>query len=172
MIVSIIAALSVPGRVIGRDGRMPWRLPADLARFKALTMGHTLLMGRRTYQSLAGRDLPGRQTIVLTRDHPDQFPQTVSVAGSLEAGLALANQALMEDELFLAGGGMLYRQALEQGLVDRMYLTFVEADLSGDTLFPEYVQSEWREIVRQDFPADDENPYPTAFSFMKRRPAS
>lgn len=171
MIVSIIAAYSVPGRVIGRDGRMPWRLPGDLARFKALTMGHTLLMGRRTYESLDGRELPGRRMIVLTRDHADQVPQTVIVAGSLEAGLALANQAFDEDELFLAGGGMLYRLALGEGLVDRMYLTRVEADLSGDTFFPEYEESQWREIVRQEFPADDENAYPTAFSFLKRRPA-
>lgn len=172
MIVSIIAAYSEPGWVIGRDGRMPWRLPADLARFKALTMGHTLLLGRRTYESLDGRELPGRRIIVLTRDHADQLPRAVSVAGSLDAGLALANQAFEEDELFLAGGGTVYQEALKQGLVDRMYLTLVEADLSGDTFFPQYHESQWREIVRQDFPADDANPYPTAFRFLKRRAVS
>lgn len=169
MIVSIIAAYTEGGRVIGHEGQLPWRLPADLARFKALTMGHSLLMGRRTFQSLGGRELPGRNLIVLTHGQLE-LPGSHAISNSLSGGLALAKQKFREDELFLAGGGSVYSASLERGLVDRMYLTVVHAEIPGDTFFPTYEEGEWREIARQEFPADDRNRIPTTFRFLVRSP--
>lgn len=169
MIVSIIAAYAENDRAIGHQGRLPWRLAADLARFKALTMGHSLLMGRRTFESLEGRDLPGRRIVVLTRGQLE-LPGSDAISNSLSAGLTLAEREFGEDELFLAGGGRVYREALERGLVDRMYLTVVHAKVPADTFFPEFDEGAWREIARQEFPVDDRNQFPTTFRFLVRKP--
>lgn len=169
MIVSIIAAYSLPDRVIGLEGRIPWHLPSDLARFKALTMGHTLVMGHRTYDSLEGQTLPGRNLIVLARGQTDKLPGNGRAATSLEAGLALAAGEFNEDELFIAGGETVYNAVLERGLVDRMYLTLVHSKFEGDTHFPAFEADRWREIARQDFPADESNRQATTFRFLKVR---
>ncbi len=128
MLISIIVAMS-QNRVIGADGSMPWQLPQDLQRFKQLTMGQTLLMGRKTYQSI-GRQLPGRQTLILSRQTDFQIAGC-QVVDSLEAGIAAATTP----ELFICGGGDIYRQALPR--VEKIYLTVLLRELAGDTFFPE-----------------------------------
>ncbi len=134
MRISIIVAMDANG-VIGRDNALPWRLPEDLKRFKQLTMGHALVMGRRTFESI-GRPLPGRKNIVVTRRR-DFHPVGAVVAHSLDEALAAANG----DEVFIAGGGEVYRQALP--LADRMYVTAVEGTHEGDTFFPPFSAAEW-----------------------------
>jgi dihydrofolate reductase len=130
---SIIVAASQSG-VIGKDGKLPWHLPSDLKRFKALTMGHTLIMGRKTFESI-GKPLPGRTTLVLTRQTAEMcsfYPEGVHCARSLDEAMDAAFAA-GENEVFICGGGEVYREALP--LVDRVYLTVVERDFEGDTRF-------------------------------------
>ena len=138
--VSVIAALA-KNRVIGIENRLPWRLPEDLAHFKALTLGHPILMGRKTFESL-GRPLPGRTNIVITRN-PDYRPEGALVAGSIPAALALCSDV---DEVFFIGGAELYAQAIP--LADRLYLTEVDADAEGDAWFPDYDRAAFDEIAR------------------------
>ena len=139
--VSVIAALA-RNRVIGIENRLPWRLPEDLARFKALTLGHPILMGRKTFESL-GRPLPGRTNIVVTRN-PDYRPEGGLVAGSIDAALALCAGA---DEVFFIGGAELYAQVIP--LADRLYLTEVAIEAEGDAWFPDYDRRAFREIARE-----------------------
>jgi len=138
----IIAAVARNG-VIGVDGGLPWRIPEDLARFRELTMGHALIMGRVTFESI-GRALPGRSTIVLTR-RPGWSHDDVDVAGSLEEGLGMA--ASRGQKACIVGGSEVYDAAL--GLADRLELTEVDAAPDGDTWFPEVDWSRWREVDRQ-----------------------
>ncbi|MGH9339537.1 MAG: dihydrofolate reductase [Acidobacteriota bacterium] len=159
-LVSIIAAVSA-NRVIGRDNTLPWRLPADLKRFKDLTMGHHLLMGRKTFESI-GRPLRGRKLVVITRRCEYVF-KGVQVAGSLEQALQLAAG---DDEVFIAGGAEIYRRALE--LADRLYLTRIEHHFDGDTYFPGYDESQWRLISRETHQPDQRNLYPYSFEFYEK----
>jgi len=159
--ISIIAALA-GNLVIGRDNRLPWHLPADLGRFKALTMGRPMLMGRRTWESLPGL-LPGRSHLVLTRD-PDYRADGCRIVHSLEEALEAAGEV---PELMVIGGAELYAQALP--LADRLYLTLVRACPDGDTFFPDYDPADWRETDREDRPADERNPYPYSFLTFERR---
>ncbi len=138
--VSVIAALA-RNRVIGIENRLPWRLPEDLAHFKALTLNHPILMGRKTFESL-GRPLPGRTNIVITRN-PDYRPEGCLVADSIPAALALCEDA---DEVFFIGGAELYAQAIP--LADRLYLTEVDIEAAGDAWFPEYDAHAFREVSR------------------------
>ncbi|HET9425216.1 MAG TPA: dihydrofolate reductase [Gemmatimonadaceae bacterium] len=159
MKLSLIAALST-NNVIGRANGLPWHLPTDLKRFKALTMGHHYIAGRKTYESV-GRPLPGRTNIVITRQ-PGFAPEGVQVVHSLEEALRLA-AAAGEIEAFVGGGGEIFAQALHRA--DRMYLTRVHADIEGDTFFPEFDDvSEWRLTDAEHFDADEKNEYP--FSFL------
>ena len=141
----IIAAVGRNG-VIGVDGGLPWRIPEDLARFKKLTMGHALVMGRATFESI-GRPLPGRTNIVLTRranwSHDD-----VEVAGSVDEALAIA--ASRGQDAYIAGGAEVYRQTL--GIADRLEITEVDLSPEGDTWFPPVDWSQWREVARQAHP--------------------
>jgi dihydrofolate reductase len=162
MRVSVIVALA-ENRTIGRDGDLPWRLSADLKRFKRLTMGHHLLMGRRTFESI-GRPLPGRTTIVVSRTNP-AVPEGVHVVDSIEAGLDLA-RAAGEDELFVAGGAEVFGATLP--LAHRLYLTRVEAVVDGDTFFPELEPSEWRTLSSEQREADARNDHPTTFEIRER----
>ncbi|MCP3144328.1 dihydrofolate reductase [Pyxidicoccus xibeiensis] len=146
MKLSAIVAMA-SNRVIGAGNALPWRLPADLARFKRLTMGHTLVMGRKTYESI-GRPLPGRTFIVVTRQR-DFAPAGVQVAHSVDAALEQA-RARGDDEVFIAGGAELYAQTLERW--SRLYLTRIARDFPGDTLFPEVDLSGWRLIVEEQHP--------------------
>jgi dihydrofolate reductase len=132
MTIIIIAAMA-ENRVIGRNDSIPWDLPEDRKRFRALTMGHPVIMGRRTWQSLP-RPLDGRTVIVLSRNR-EFTPSNGVPAGSLEEALALAADAVGSDEVFIAGGGDLYRQAL--ALADRIYLTLIHREIPGDVSFPE-----------------------------------
>ena len=158
MTVSLIVAISSNG-VIGRDGGLPWRLSADLRHFKRTTMGHHLIIGRRTWEEV-GKPLPGRTMVVLTRD-PDFSADGVKVVHSLEEALAVARG---DDEPFIAGGAQVYRMALEAGFVDRICLTRVHAEVEGDTFFPEVDLKAWRLVSEEHHEADDRNQHP--FSFL------
>ena len=140
MTVTVIAAVGA-NRAIGRDNDMPWHLPEDLAHFKRTTLGHTLVMGRKTYDSI-GRPLPGRTTVVVTRQLSWSAPN-VLVAHSLERALQLAHG----DEVFVAGGGEIYAQALP--LADAMVLTEVEQSPEAEVFFPEVDPAAWREVARE-----------------------
>lgn len=141
MTVTLVAAMG-RNRVIGADGGMPWHLPDDLKHFKAVTLGTTMIMGRRTFDSI-GRPLPGRRTIVVTRDAGWQR-DGVDTAHSLGAALAYAGDVRVS----ICGGGQIYAQALS--LADRMELTFIDVEPEGDTLFPEWGDAEWREVARDE----------------------
>jgi dihydrofolate reductase len=139
MSVILIAAVGSNG-VIGRDNDLPWRIREDLLHFKELTLGHTLVMGRKTYDSI-GRPLPGRRTVVVTRQ-PDWSADGVEVAHTLDDALKLADG----NDLYVAGGGEIYRQALPYA--DRLELTEVDQSPAGDITFPTFARSEWQETCR------------------------
>lgn len=160
MRLSAIVAMAA-NRVIGAGNRLPWRLPEDLARFKRLTMGHTLIMGRKTYESI-GRPLPGRTFIVVTRQR-DFAPPGVKVAHSVDEALALATG---DDEVFIAGGAELYAQTMER--LQRLYLTRIERDFPGDTSFPEVDLTGWRLIEQEHHPASSPEALPYAFLTYER----
>jgi dihydrofolate reductase len=162
MELAIIAAVADNG-VIGRDGDLPWRLPADLRRFKELTLGHHLLIGRRTWESI-GRPLPGRTMVVLTRGGVE-LPEGVRAAGTLDGALAIA-AAAGDAEAFVAGGAGLYREALPRA--GRLYLTRVLAPVEGDVRFPDWDPAEWRRVETRDRPADAANPLPLRFEVWDR----
>jgi dihydrofolate reductase len=157
MIISMIAALS-NNRVIGRDNALPWHLPEDLKYFKRVTMGKPLLMGRKTYQSI-GRPLPGRTSIVLTRQ-PDFKAPGVVVVNTPEQALGKA-RLLDADELMVIGGEDVYRTMLP--LAQRLYLTRLDIDVAGDAYFPQLESGLWRELSRQDIAAGEET---CAYSFV------
>lgn len=144
-------------RVIGVDGSLPWRLPEDLAHFKQLTLGHPMVMGRATYESI-GRPLPGRTTIVVTRD-PRWSAEGVEVAHSLDEALDRARS--LDDEVFLVGGAQVYAAALERDLVDVLVVTRVAASPDGDTYFPRIDWERWQEAGRvpQVGPEPDRVPF-------------
>lgn len=149
MTISLIAAVA-HNRVIGDRGGIPWDIPADRHRFRALTMGHPVIMGRKTFESI-GHPLAGRRTIVVTRQL-DFRADGCEVSHSLPEALDLCGEA---DDLFVAGGGELYRQALP--LADRLFLTLVDVETPGDATFPELPEGEFveeaRELLSQDPPA-------------------
>jgi dihydrofolate reductase len=160
-IVSLIWAMS-ENRVIGLDNGLPWHLPADLKRFKKLTLGKPILMGRRTWESLPGL-LPGRQHIVLTRD-PGYAANGGTLVHSLEQALEVVAE---EGELMIVGGAALYEQALP--LADRLYLTLVHAVCSGDTYFPPFEPTDWQEMEREYHPADTKNDHAMSFIILERK---
>lgn len=143
MTLTLVAAVADNG-VIGADGDIPWRLPADFAHFKALTLGHVLVMGRATYDSI-GRPLPGRTTIVLTRDPDWIAADGVLVARDLDEALRLAVD--IDDEVFVVGGASVYAEALEHA--DLQVLTEVHLSPDGDTFYPEFEPSQWVETQRE-----------------------
>ena len=149
-------------RVIGRNNALPWRLSEDLKRFKATTLGKPILMGRKTFESI-GKPLPGRRNIVLTRD-PAWHAQGVDVVRSVEEALALTRES---PELAVIGGAEIYRLTLPDA--ERIYLTRVEADVPGDTLFPELDSTQWSEAQVGMHPADERNQYPATFLVLDRR---
>jgi dihydrofolate reductase len=164
MRVSIIVAVAENG-VIGRGGELPWHLSADLQRFKRLTMGHTIIMGRRTWESI-GRPLPGRRTIVVSRqpDYQIEFSE-VARAASLDEALQLAATA-GDDEAFIVGGAELYREALFRA--DRLHVTRVRANVEGDTHFPAVQWDQWQFAVGEEHTADDRNDHAYAFEVYER----
>ena len=159
--VALIAALA-RNQVIGRANRLPWHLPADLAHFKRLTLDKTLIMGRRTWESLPGL-LPRRRHIVVTRD-PDYQAPGFLLAPTPEAALALAEG---EPEVLVIGGETLYRALLPRA--GRLYLTLVETRIEdGDAFFPPWRATEWREIEREDRARDEANPFNLSFVSLER----
>jgi len=158
--LSIIAALA-ENRVIGRDNRLPWHLPADLAHFKRLTMGRPIIMGRRTWESLPGL-LPHRTHIVVTRDR-DYRVEGGFVVHSIAQAVEFAGDA---EEIMVVGGANLYAQTIP--LASRMYLTYVHQWVDGDSVFPDYEQSEWYEAACEDHAADERNPFPYSFVTLER----
>ncbi len=142
--ITLVAAVAQNG-TIGADGGLPWRLPADLRRFKSLTMGHTMIMGRKTYESI-GRALPGRRTIVVTRDRRWTAPD-VTVAHSVDQAIDLAG-AGAPSTVMVVGGGEIYRQTMHRA--DRLEITQVDAEVVGDTRFPEIDPSVWQETAREE----------------------
>ena len=159
--ISVIAALA-KNRVIGIENRLPWRLPEDLAHFKALTLDHPILMGRKTFESL-GRPLPGRTNVVITRN-PDFCREGCVVAGSIAAAIALCKDA---DEIFFIGGAELYAQAIP--LADRLYLTEVDVEAEGDAWLPEYDRSAFYEVSRESHVGVKGDPLPFDFVVYERR---
>lgn len=158
--LTLIAALS-HNRVIGRDNRLPWRLPADLRFFKQTTMGKPLLMGRRTWESI-GRPLPGRRMIVLSHDPACHAPGG-TVVGSLDEAL---EQAGAVPEIMVIGGATVFAQTLPRA--ERLYLTLIEAEIPGDTWFPEWDQRAWRLAWEEAHPADADHAWPYRFQRWER----
>jgi len=160
-IVSLVAAMA-DNRVIGRGGGLPWRLPDDLKHFKRLTVDHTVIMGRKTFDEVR-RPLANRRNVVISRN-PAFRPPGVTVVPSLAEALALA---ATEREVFVIGGGEIYRQALP--LADRIYLTVVHARVEGDTWFPVFETADgWALEEETPHPADDHHAYPFTFCTYRR----
>jgi dihydrofolate reductase len=157
--ISIIVAMA-RNRVIGKDNKMIWHLPADLRHFKQTTMGKTLIMGRKTFESMG--NLPGRTSIIITRQE-DFHVKDCLIANSLVQALELAPE---DDEVFIAGGGEIYKETIP--LADRMYITLVDHDFDGDTFFPEYPAAEWHISDQTMLEADDRNKYSMTFLTLDR----
>lgn len=160
--VSLIVAMA-NNRVIGAGNQIPWKLPAEQQLFKRVTMGHHIVMGRKTYESI-GRLLPGRTTIIVTRQAGYAVPGAV-IAHSLAEAIALAGG---DDEVFVIGGAELFREALPAA--DRIHLTVVDADPAGDTFMPDIDPEEWRESSVEVFPADDRHAHGFRYSVLERLP--
>lgn len=147
--------------VIGRDNKLPWHMPADLAHFKRLTMGKPVLMGRRTWESLPGI-LPHRTHVIFTRDR-DYVAEGGFVVHSIQQAIDFAGDA---EELMVVGGANLYAQTLP--LASRMYLTIVHDHFDGDTTFPDYEKADWREVSREQHDSDERNPHAYSFLIFER----
>lgn len=160
--ISIIVAVS-ENNVIGTEGKLPWRLPADLRRFKELTLGHPIIMGRKTYESI-GRALPGRRNIVITRDQDFQAAGC-EVAHSLEEAIKMS-KVPFDSEVFVIGGGQVYREALPRA--DRIYLTRVHTRVAGDAVFPELEKLEWKIISEEFHQKDEKHEYDFTFKTYER----
>jgi dihydrofolate reductase len=160
MRLSLIVAVT-RNRVIGNRGQLPWRLSADLKRFKSLTMGHHLIMGRKTFDSLEGRELPGRITIVLSRS--GRVPPHIKQVTNFDEALAAAKK---DDEVFVIGGSEIFALALPQA--DRLYVTWVEAEVEGDVYLQPIDLSQWKLVEETAVPADSKNEYPMRFCVYDR----
>lgn len=163
-VISLIAAMT-KNRVIGSQGQMPWHLPAELAYFKKITLGKPILMGRKTYDSI-GRPLPNRRNFVLSRQ-PDLVIPGCEIVRSLENVLATIDPS---EELMIIGGSSLFEQTID--LADRMYLTFIECELSGDSYFPDWNSLEWKEVSSEFHPQDHRNQYAFHCVEFNRKPST
>ncbi|MEJ2765823.1 type 3 dihydrofolate reductase [Photobacterium sp. MCCC 1A19761] len=159
MKISMIAAMA-HDRVIGKDNAMPWHLPADFAWFKQATMGKPVVMGRKTFESI-GRPLPGRHNIVISRN-PDFQADGVTVVNDIAAAKAAAGSV---DELMIIGGGAIYTACLAQA--DRLYLTFIDVEVTGDTRFPDWGEG-WQEVHHESYAADEKNAHDMRFVILER----
>lgn len=164
--LSLIAAVAENG-IIGADNDMPWRLSTDLRRFKALTMGKPIIMGRRTFQSV-GKALPGRLNIVVSRDQSLALEGAVVVA-SLEAAFDIARHDALQSgmgEIMVTGGGQIYAEAI--GRSDRLYITHVKAAPKGDTRFPDIDESIWKVVAEERFPSSEKDSAETVYRLYER----
>jgi dihydrofolate reductase len=160
MILSSVVAIS-ENHVIGKDNQLLWYLPNDLKHFKAITSGHTVIMGRKTFESV-GKPLPRRRNIIITRK--DIAIEGCEVVNSIEAALELCKD---EEEVFIVGGAEIYRQSMK--LTDRIYLTIVHKEFEGDSFFPEINKEQWKEVSREDFEPDEKNSISYSFITLERR---
>ncbi|WP_027857461.1 type 3 dihydrofolate reductase [Marinobacterium jannaschii] len=166
MKLAIIVA-QAENRVIGINNKLPWHLSEDLRYFKQVTMAKPIIMGRKTYESI-GRPLPGRTNIVISRN-PAFSAAGIKVVSGLDEAIELAEAQCVVDgaaEAMVIGGSQIYQQALARA--DRLYLTQVHAEVKGDAWFPEFDRQQWQEVGRQDFPAQEPNPYPYSFIVLDR----
>ncbi len=169
MIISLLVAMD-ERRGIGKGNALPWRLSSDMKRFRELTMGHAIVVGRKTFESI-GKPLPGRHMIVVTRnrdyDPEGCQPENCQVVFSVEQAIAVARDR-RESELFICGGAQIFAETL--ALADRLYLTEVHAVVDADTFFPEYDESLWavEQVIRHE--ADEKNQYPFTFKLLVKRP--
>jgi len=163
MTISMIGAMG-KSRELGFGNKLPWHLPDDLKRFKELTRGHAVIMGRKTFESI-GRPLPERKNIVITRDHAYVAPGC-TVVGSFEEALKEARDTEGDGEVFIIGGAEIYKLALP--MADKMYLTFVDAEREADAFFPEFKEGEWNVVQEESHPADDRHLYAFTFRVYER----
>jgi len=154
--LSIIVAMA-KNRVIGKENDMPWHLPADLQHFRKITSGKPIIMGRKTYESI-GRPLPNRHNIIVSRNR-DYEAEGCDVVCSLEEAVEKAGEV---EELFIIGGGFLYEQTLNQA--DRLYLTFIDLEVDGDTFFPEYAHLPLKKVASETHTKDEKNPHDHEFA--------
>ncbi|OBU24984.1 type 3 dihydrofolate reductase [Photobacterium aquimaris] len=159
MKISMIAAMA-HDRIIGKDNSMPWHLPADFAWFKRCTMSKPIVMGRKTFESI-GRPLPGRLNIVISRN-PDFVAEGITVVNDIAAAKLAAGDA---PELMIIGGGSIYQVCLP--IADSLYLTFIDADLDGDTQFPNW-GNDWQVVTKEHHDSDDNNAYAMEFVILAR----
>ena len=162
MIIALIVAVSENGG-IGKDGKVPWHLTDDLKNFKRVTMGHHLVMGRKTFESI-GKALPGRKMVVVSRN-AEYAAEGCEVVGSLEAALELAREG-DENEVFIGGGAEIYAAALP--LAERMYYTQVKAVVEADTFFPAFHETKWEEVEAVELPAGEGNDYDFIVKVLER----
>jgi dihydrofolate reductase len=162
LIVSLIVAIDEKGG-IGKDKHIPWHLPSDLRRFRKITMGHHLIVGRKTYETI-GKPLPGRMMIIVT--HQKNYIATgCLIVNSLDSALQLAAQR-QETEVFIIGGGEIFEQAIN--LADKIYLTTVSANIDADVFFPKLDDLQWEIIKTEELKRDDNDDYPTDFKVLRR----
>lgn len=161
--ISVIVAMS-KNRVIGKDNQLPWHLPADLKFFKETTMGHAILMGRKTHEAI-GRPLPGRENVILTRQK-DYHPEGCTVIHSVEEAL----ERYRGKSIFVIGGAEMIKQFLP--VVDRLYLTLIDQEFEGDVFLPEFQEDEWVEVSKTKGVTDEKNPYPYYFLVYDRKKAT
>lgn len=159
--ISLIAAMT-PERVIGRDGDMPWHLPADLAWFKRNTLNKPVIMGRKTWESIGSKPLPGRKNIIISRNSELACPGAVVSASPTQA-LALAGEA---EDVMIIGGAQIYQHFLPQ--TDRLYITLIYTSVAGDSWFPRYDHLSWQQSFIEERPADDKNPFDCSFMILNR----
>ena len=165
--IAIVVARARNG-VIGREGGLPWRIRSDMALFKATTMGKPVVMGRKTWDSLQKKPLPGRLNVVLSRDGSFE-PAGAVVSADFGEALAIAREQAAEDgaeEVCVIGGQALFAAALPKAR--RLYLTEVQAEVDGDAHFPDFDEGAWREVRREDFPAGENDDYPFVFRVLER----
>ncbi|MBL7110720.1 MAG: dihydrofolate reductase [Bacteroidales bacterium] len=159
--ISIIVAVA-ENYAIGKDNKLLWHLPNDLKRFKRLTTGYTIIMGKKTWESLPNQPLPNRRNIVIT-DDPDDLFEGAEMATSIETALALCDP---EDENFVMGGASIYQQFLP--LTDRLYLTRIHKSFDGDAFFPELNLLDWERISKDDYPPDAQNDFGYSYYIFDR----
>lgn len=156
--IAMVACMS-QNRVLGKDNKMPWHLPEELKYFRRVTMGHTIVMGRRTFESI-GKPLPGRKNVILTRSS-DYHPEGCEVVHQLEEVLAF------QEDVYIIGGAKVYKQFLPYA--DRLYLTIIHEEMEGDAFFPE-MGEEWKVVEEQPGITNEQNPHPyTFYTFEKAR---
>jgi dihydrofolate reductase len=163
VIISLIAAMDEKGG-IGKNNKLPWHISSDLKRFKKITLNHHIAMGRKTFQTI-GRPLPGRVMIVIT--HQKDFkPDGCMVVDSLDAAIKLADEK-KETELFIIGGGEIFSQSID--IADKIYMTFVHADIAGDTIFPEINMSDWQVILSESIQQETNDEFKADFKILIRK---